>query len=232
MSVGLWSSVWRRANTSSWWFSAAAQLSYRSELLNATAVVWIDENRPRYERRGQKLPGCNSAATLTNDERTVLEPRLRMVRGKRRPSRHRRREVMNGIRHIYRYGVPWGAMPKELPPGCDCHDSWQLLADDGHLERFNHGPVMADLEKAEREASPTLAIIDPRTVKCDAPQGEVGESVALPRTFDAARKVVSCRRHMTAGTDGRLLAVSVTGAAMQDQDGGIGLVHRLVRLCS
>ena len=39
------------------------------------------------------------------------------------------------------------------------------------------------------------------------------------------------KRHLAVDTDGRLLAVSVTCADVQDQDGGITLVRWLVRLC-
>jgi len=133
------------------------------------------------------------------------------------------REVMNGIRYVQRYGVPWDAMPKDLPPGSIGYDYWRLLTDGGHLDRINHVLVMADREQAGREASPTLAIVDAQSVKCGAPAGERG--------YDAAKKVLGRKRHVAVDMDGRLLAVSVTRANVQDQDGGINLVCRLVRLC-
>jgi putative transposase len=91
------------------------------------------------------------------------------------------------------------------------------------MERINHHLVMADREKAGREASPTLVIVDAQSVKCDAPQGARG--------YDAAKKIRGRKRHLAVDVEGRLLAVSVTPADVQDQDGGIGLLRRLVRLC-
>ena len=82
---------------------------------------------------------------------------------------------------------------------------------------------MADREKAGREASPTLVIIDAQSVKCDAPQGQRG--------FDAGKMILGRKRHLAVDSGGRLLAVSITPADIQDQDGGIPLVQRLVRLC-
>ena len=73
---------------------------------------------------------------------------------------------MNGIRYVLRYGIPWDAMPKDLPPSSICYDYWRLLSDGGHMERINHHLVMEDREKAGREASPTLAIVDAQSVKC------------------------------------------------------------------
>ena len=193
-------------------------MSYRHALLSGTALVWTDENRPRYDRRGQRYP-----SDLTNEEWLILEPLLPVAKGTGRPRIHSLREIMNGIRYVQRYGVPWDAMPKDLPPGSICYDYWRLLTDGGHMQRINHVLVMADREKVGREASPSLAIVDAQSVKCEAPQGERG--------FDAAKKVVGRKRHVAVDIDGRLLAVGVTAASVQDQAGGIPLVKRLVRLC-
>ena len=153
----------------------------------------------------------------------MLEPLLPVARGQGRPRTHMLREVMNGIRYVQRYGIPWDAMPKDLPPGSICYDYWRVLTDGGHLDQINHLLVMADREKAGRQASPTLAIVDAQSVKCDAPQGERG--------YDAAKKVVGRKRHIAVDTDGRLLAVRITSADVQDQTGGIPMVRRLVKLC-
>lgn len=192
-------------------------MSYRRKLLGGTSLVWTVENRSRYDRRGQRYP-----SDLTNEEWLTLEPLLPVAKGTGRPRTHPLREVINGIRYVQRYGIPWDAMPKDLPPGSICYDYWRVLTDGGHLDRINHVLVMEDREKSGREASPTLVIVDAQSVKCDAPQGERG--------FDAAKKVVGRKRHIAVDTDGRLLAVKVTCADVQDQDGGITLVERLVRL--
>ncbi len=98
----------------------------------------------------------------------VLE--LPVPGGTGRPRRYSFRELMNGIRYVLRYGVPWDAMPKDLPPSSICYDYSRRLSDGGHMERINHHLVITDREKDGREASPTLAIIDAQSVKCDAPR--------------------------------------------------------------
>ncbi len=112
---------------------------------------------------------------------------------------------------------------KDLPPSSLCYDYWRVLSVGGHLEQINHLLVMADREKSGREASPTLAIVDAQSVKCDAPQGERG--------YDAGKKVMGRKRHLAVDCEGRLLAVGVTTADVQDQDGGLPLVQHLVKLC-
>ena len=160
---------------------------------------------------------------MTHKEWALIEPLLPVPSGKGRPRRHSLREIMNGIRYVLRYGIPWDAMPKDLPPSSICYDYWRLLSDGGHMQRINHELVMMDREKAGREASPTLAIVDAQSVKCDAPHGERG--------YDAGKKVVGRKRHVAVDIDGRLLAVKITRADVQDQDGGIPLVKRLLRRC-
>ena len=153
----------------------------------------------------------------------MLGPFLPTPTGTGRPRRYVLREIMNGIRYVLRYGIPWDAMPKDLPPSSICYDYWRLLSDGAHMDRINHELVMMDREKAGREASPTLAIIDAQSVKCDAPHGERG--------YDAGKKILGRKRHVAVDIDGRLLCVKITSANVQDQNGGIGLVNRLVRLC-
>jgi transposase len=181
-------------------------------------MVWTTMNRGRYDRRGQRYP-----SDLNNEEWAVLEALLPVASGQGRPRQHSLREIMNGIRYVLRYGIPWDAMPKDLPPSSICYDYWRRLSDGGHMDRINHELVMADRKKEGREASPSLVIIDAQSVKCDAPQGERG--------YDAGKKVFGRKRHIAVDSGGRLLAVRITSADVQDQDGGIPLIRQLVRLC-
>lgn len=182
-------------------------------------MVWKKENRERYNRRDSK----RYPSDLTDEEWQILHSLLPPPSGHGRPRLHVLREIMNGIRYVLRYGIPWDAMPRDLPPHSICYDYWRLLTDGGHMDRINHILVMADREKAGREASPTLVIVDAQSVKCDAPQGERG--------YDAGKKVVGRKRHFAVDVDGRLLGIRITPANVQDQNGGIPLVKRLVRLC-
>ena len=148
-------------------------------------MVWNCKKRPLYSRHGQRYP-----SDLTNDEWKFLKPLLPATEGRGRPLRHSLREVINGIRYVQRYGIPWDAMPKGLPPGSICYDCWRLLTDGGHMERINHHLVMMDREKAAE------------SIKHDAPQGE--------RSGDAGKKFVSHKRHIAVGIKGRLLAAKIT----------------------
>src|SRR3712207_9461188 len=98
----------------------------------------------RYDRRDQRYP-----SDVTDAEWPILEPFLPVAQGSGRPRVHGLREIMNGIRYVQRYGIPWDALPKDLPPHSICYDYWRLLTDRGHMARINHHLVMADRERSE-----------------------------------------------------------------------------------
>jgi transposase len=80
-------------------------------------MVWTEQNRRRHDRRGQGFTN-----DLTSEEWTILEPLLSIHKNSGRPRRYLLREIMNGIRHVLRYGIPWDAMRKDLPPSSICYD--------------------------------------------------------------------------------------------------------------
>ncbi len=75
------------------------------------------------------------------------------------------REVMNGVMYVLSTGCQWRAIPKDLPPRSTVFAYLDLWSYDGTLERIHHELYVRCREQAEREASPTAAIIDSQSVK-------------------------------------------------------------------
>ena len=75
------------------------------------------------------------------------------------------REVVNGLMYILSTGCQWRAIPKDLPPRSTLYDYFDLWSWDGTLDRIHHALYVECRERAEREASPTAAIIDSQSVK-------------------------------------------------------------------
>src|SRR5215210_5961614 len=59
----------------------------------------------------------------------------------------------------------WASLPKDLPPRSTVNDYFCRWNDDGTLDRIHHALYVRCRELAEREASPTAAIIDSQSVK-------------------------------------------------------------------
>ena len=102
---------------------------------------------------------------LTNAEWALTEPHIPAAK----PGGNKRtvnlREIANGLMYILSTGCQWRAIPKDLPPKSSVYDYFDLWTYDGTLERIHHALYEQCREQAQREASPTAAIIDGQSVK-------------------------------------------------------------------
>ena len=94
------------------------------------------------------------------------------------------REVVNGLMYVLSTGCQWRAIPKDLPPKSTVYDYFDLWTYDGTLQRIHHALYEQCREQAQREASPTAAIIDSQSVK----SAEKGGPALMRRVTTQARK--------------------------------------------
>src|SRR6187455_1381648 len=71
----------------------------------------------------------------------------------------------NAIFYVLWTGCQWKALPKDLPPRSTVWEYLDLWDWDGTLGRIHHALYVEVRENADREASPTTAIIDSQTAK-------------------------------------------------------------------
>ena len=122
--------------------------------------MWTSENRGRYDRSRLRYP-----SDLTDDEWAQIEPLIPPAKRGGNKRTVNLREIANGLMYILSTGCQWGAVPKDLPPRSTLYDYFDLWSWDGTLERIHHALYVECRERAEREASPTVAIIDSQSVK-------------------------------------------------------------------
>lgn len=141
--------------------------------------MWTAENRARYDRSRLRYP-----SDLTDDEwahvASLIPPAKRG--GNRRHVDVR--EVMNGIMYVLSTGCQWRAIPKDLPPRSTVNGYFALWDYDGTLDRIHHALYVKCREQAERETSPTAAIIDSQSVK----SAEKGGRASIPPASTLARR--------------------------------------------
>jgi transposase len=174
--------------------------------------MWTSKNRGRYDRSKLRYP-----SDLTDDEWKLVESLI--PPGKRGGGKRTviMREVVNGLMYVLSTGCQWRAIPKDLPPKSTVYEYFDLWTYDGTLERIHHALYEQCREQAEREASPTAAIIDSQSVK----SAEKGGACIDPQGYDAGKKIKGKKRHILVDTLGLMLHAIVHPADIQDRDGGI-----------
>ena len=122
--------------------------------------MWTDENRDLYDRSKLRYP-----SDLTDAEWVLVAPLIPPAK----PGGNKRtvdiREVVNGLMYVLGTGCQWGAIPKDLPPRSTVNDYFRRWDNDGTLGRLHHALYVRCREAADRQASPTVAIIDSQSVK-------------------------------------------------------------------
>jgi len=143
------------------------------------APMWTNENRCRYDRSRLRYP-----SDLTDAEWAFLAPVIPPAKrggGKRTVSI---REVVNGLMYLLSTGCQWRAIPKDLPPRSTVNGYFAQWDYDGTLDRIHQALYGKCREQAERDASPTAAIIDSQSVK----SAEKGGRGSIPPASTLARR--------------------------------------------
>jgi transposase len=141
--------------------------------------MWTTENRGRYDRTGQRYP-----SDLTDEEWSLIKPLIPPAKRGGNKRTVIEREIVNGLMYILSTGCQWAFIPKDLPPRSTLNDYFQRWDYDGTLDRIHGTLYMQCREQADREPSPSVAIIDSQSVK----SAEKGGSRLTRRAMTAARR--------------------------------------------
>jgi transposase len=136
--------------------------------------MWTNENRGRYDRSKLRYP-----SDLTDEEWGLVASELPAAKRGGNKRTVDLREVVNGLMYVLSTGCQWRAIPKDLPPRSTVHDYFDLWDYDGTLDRIHHVLYVKCREQAEREASPTAAIIDSQSVKSAEKGGRKSTRMAM-----------------------------------------------------
>ena len=141
--------------------------------------MWTDENRTRYDRSKLRYP-----SDLTDEEWALIKPEIPRARRGGNKRTVDIREVFNGLMYLLSTGCQWRAMPKDLPARSTVNFYFCRWQHDGTLTRLHHALYVRCREQAEREASPSAAIIDSQSVK----SAEKGGRALIRRASIAAKR--------------------------------------------
>ena len=105
------------------------------------------------------------ATDLTDGQWALIAPLIPEAEPGGRPRKAPTRDLVEAIFYFLRAGMAWRLLPHDLPPWQTVYYYLRRWQREGVWDRVHHALVMADRERAGREASPTAAIIDSQSVK-------------------------------------------------------------------
>ena len=120
------------------------------------------------------------------------------------------REVFNGLRYVVKTGCPWRWMPHDLPPWDIVYYQAQRWIKAGVFQQLVEDLGAVLRLQAGRNAQPTAAILDSRTLQSTPESG-------ARSGYDGAKKKKGSKVHVAVDTLGHLLALHVTPAHEQDR---------------
>lgn len=137
--------------------------------------------------------------------------------------KHPLREMLNAALWLGRTGSQWRCLPHDFPPHELVRQQLQRWMDHGCFENMVHDLRTLAREDALRDAVPTVAIIDSRTLQSTAESG--GRA-----GYDRAKRRKGSKIHAAVDTLGHVLTLLVTSGDEQDRDQVYDLCHELQHL--
>ena len=122
--------------------------------------MWTHENRARYDRSRLRYP-----SDVTDQEWALIRPLIPPAKKGGNKRTVDIRQVVNGVMYVLTTGCQWASLPTDLPPRSTVNSYFCRWDYDGTLDRLHHALYVQCRELAQREASPTAAIIDSQSVK-------------------------------------------------------------------
>ena len=147
---------------------------------------------------------------VSDDEWSFVAPYLSLMSQEAGQRKYPLRELFNGVRYVVRTGCPWRYLPGDLPPWEAVYQQMQRWIKAECFEAIVHD-LRETLRVAQgRDAAPSAAILDSRTLRSTPESGHRAG-------FDGHKKTKGSKIHVAVDTLGHLLALLVTPANEQDR---------------
>jgi putative transposase len=154
---------------------------------------------------------------LTDKQWQFIE---KMLDNKDRKRKHSLRSIFNGIFYLVKTGCQWRMLPSDFAPWntvCYYYRKWK---NNGFIEEVHEYLRDRIRRQCGRDKSPSLGLIDSRSVKTSRNGGS-------DRGIDGGKKTKGRKQHIITDTLGLILAVVIHAANIHDSKGAMTVIEGL-----
>jgi transposase len=148
---------------------------------------------------------------VSDEEWSLVVGYLTLMKGDAPQREYPLRELFSALRYVIRCGIAWRAMPNDLPPWHTVHQQAHRWLAAGCFETLAQDLRAVLRLAAGREAEPTAAIMDSRTLRSTPESG-------TRAGYDGATRKRGSKVHLAVDTLGHPLALHVTAADVGDRE--------------
>lgn len=159
----------------------------------------------------------NYPTNMSDSQWQIISKQLDVQRNRK----YSLREIVNGIFYLVKTGCQWRMLPGDFAPWKSVYYYFSKWKREGLWEIIHESLVEQVRVKQGRKEEPTVGIIDAQSVKNTLISSE-------NKGFDAGKKIKGIKRHIIVDTLGLILAVIVQDASIQDRDGAMEVVGKLI----
>jgi len=154
---------------------------------------------------------------LTDKQWQVIE---KLVDEQVRRRKHSLRSILNGIFYLVKTGCQWRMLPADFAPWNTVYYYYRKWKRNGLIEELHE--LLRDFtrKKAGRQISPSLGLIDSRSVKTSRNGG-------LERGIDGGKKTKGRKQHIITDTMGLILTVVIHAANVHDSKAAFDVIKEL-----
>ena len=157
------------------------------------------------------------STNLTDKQWQVIE---KIINPQERKRKHSLRNITNAILYLLKTGCQWRMIPKDFAPWERVYYYFSKWKNEGVIEELLNNIRSQVRTMSGREESPSLGIIDSRSVK-------TSHHVDSDRGLDGNKKIKGRKQHIIVDTQGNLMAVAVHEANVHDSKGAPEVIENL-----